>query len=209
VLLDGQVRSETQVVVDAAKARLAARDRYADLDPALAGFVADVVNEARIHGQLVWQTDLVAYCPLCRKVGGYHEYKSGPRRGERNLRKPRRFQAVNLAHRFVRVAGHITLGGCLECVVKALPTLRSALVDVPVQLPGPLLTDGEARWARHPCVRCTVCGWEGHQGEMGRRPTIFGDGTYPAVCPDCGAENGLGRTPVQTVRDEFTMVRSR
>jgi hypothetical protein len=31
----------------------------------------------------------------------------------------------------------------------------------------------------------------------GRSPTIFGNGSYPSTCPSCGAQNSLGRSPVE------------
>jgi hypothetical protein len=204
VLLDGKVRDEVQPEVDAAKARLDAIEDHPDLPDHLARFVADAVTEARANGRLVWHHDRIRSCPLCGRYGGYAKFKSGPRRGQSNTNRPLSFNGVELARRFVTMEGHVTLGGCVECVETAEPTLRDALRGVEAQVPDRLRADGEPKRVRYALRRCTECGWEGHEGEMGRRRTIMGDGTYPAACPSCKALNELGRAPVER-RDGFVV----
>lgn len=74
-----------------------------------------------------------------------------------------------------------------------------------VQLPAALAKPGAPLWTRHSNRRCTKCGWEGHEGEMGRLMTLMGDGYYPALCPECGAGDRLFSRDVET-RDGFTVV---
>src|SRR5690606_18193713 len=77
-LLDGKCRPEVQKEVAAALDRLKARELHKDLPPALAGFVADVVSEARENGRLVYSYTELGYCPLCRKTAGYYRFQKGP-----------------------------------------------------------------------------------------------------------------------------------
>ncbi|WCO67915.1 hypothetical protein PO878_04150 [Iamia majanohamensis] len=193
--------------VEAAKARLQMQAAEPGMDPALAGFVADVITEAKAEGRLVWQVNrTVRYCPVCETTKGYVPFKSGPRKGEPNLKRPCHLTGVELADRFVRIQGHLRLGTCMACMEAVKPHLVAALSPVKVELPDALAKPGAVRWVRHGNRRCTECGWEGHEGQMGREPTVFGDGSYPGRCPSCNAKNPpLGRDRVERV-DGFTMV---
>ena len=203
--LDGKVRDEVQAEVDAAKDRLAAINEHPNLPEPLARFVADAVNEARTHGLLVWRHERIRHCPLCGQYAGYAKFKSGPRRGQSNHNRPLSFPGVELARRFVTMEGRVTLGGCTECVEAAKPTLREALRGVDAQVPGWLCANGEPKRVRYDLRHCAECGWDGHEGEMGRHRTLMGDGTYPATCPSCMALNNFGAMPVER-RDGFVVV---
>jgi hypothetical protein len=198
VWLTGHCRPEVQAEVDKAKARLEAARKY-DLPHSLAGLVADVVSEATTEGRLVHFSERIRYCSWCRRDAGYYRYKSGYNRGQINPKKPLYFTGMEFARRFIRVRNHITLGACTDCVSLALPTIKAALVGVPVQLPPTLQTEGEQLWERHENRECTKCGWVGHEGEMGRRRTLMGDGTFPSSCPSCKAFNDIGVTVVKSV----------
>lgn len=205
VVLDGRCTPETQDKVDAAKARVEARCRYAHLAPNVAGFIADAVSEARMHGRLVFARRPIRDCRICKTSAGYVPFKSGPRKGRPNHDRPRTLQGIELAERFVTVQDRVTCGGCADCVTPALPDLREALRGIRAQLPDTLHTDGEPRWVRHDNRKCTACDWTGHEGEMTRARTLMGDGWYPSGCPTCGAANTFGRTPVKLV-DGHTVV---
>jgi len=205
VVLDGRCTNETQAKVNAAKARVAARGAYGHLTPGVAGLIADAVAEATEHGLLWFANRRIDRCRICKTSAGYAPYKSGPRKGKPNYGRPLTLHGIELADRFVTVQGHITCGGCTDCVNAALPDLREALRGIKVQLPAQLYTDGEPRWVRHRNRQCTSCGWTGHEGEMTRARTLMGDGTYPAGCPSCGTENGFGRSPVD-LADGHTIV---
>ena len=201
VLLDGRVSPDVQRVVDMAKASLTLR--ASGLSAADAAFVASVAGEARERGRLVhWARDIRS-CRICGKAAPSVTHG----RNGRRLRTPRGgvMRGVELAHRFVTMDNHVTLGGCVECVGRLTPAIREALWDVHAELPPSLMGEPE-RWRRHDNCRCTECGWEGHEGEMVRLPTLMGDGSYPGKCPVCGAENSIfGRTLVER-RDGFTVV---
>lgn len=191
--LSGRCRPETQTKVTAALMRIAARTDYPDLPPALAGLIADVFGEARDTGQLIYQRRPITRCRLCRAESTYAPFKSGPRRGQPNYSKPRPVQGVELAHRFVSVNMHVTLGGCLTCVERCVPAICAALVGVPVAVPDKLRALGQPRRVRHDNRHCKKCGWTGHEGQMRYERTLMGDGTFPSKCPDCGAGGALSR----------------
>ena len=193
-LLDGNVASEkAQALIDAAKARLAAVSRMADVSPHIAALVADVLTEANESGKLAYYSELIRYCSYCKSSPNprHVPYKSGPRKGQPNWDKPRYLKGFEFAHRFVRVRHHVAVGGCQVCVSEAMPYLIEELVGVPVQLPPQLHKYGTPRYVKYPHRSCT-CGWTGHEGQMGRLTTMLGDGTYPATCPSCGRGGGFG-----------------
>lgn len=210
VLLDGKVSGEVQEEVDRAKARVDAVEAYsdhADITPTLAAFIADVVHEARTQGRLVANHVRIRSCRLHDEYYGFVKYKSGPNQGRPNYKRPIAKPGREFARRFVTVEGHVTLGGCNECIEKALPALREALIGVPAQLPDLLVTEGAPRFTRYDDRECLECGWTGHEGQMGRLPAILG-GDYPGKCPSCGAEKlPFGPQKFKTL-DSFTVVRA-
>lgn len=87
-----------------------------------------------------------------------------------------------------------------------LPVITERLTDIPAELPEQLQAPDAPRWKRQARRHCTACGWDGHEGQMRRKRTLFGDGDYPAGCPNCDAENSpLGRHIIELV-DGFTVV---
>src|SRR5690606_29356435 len=118
---------------------------------------------------------------------------------------PLAFAGRELAFRYVSFQGYPTLGGCVECVESALPHIREALRGIPVQLPETLRPEGEPKRVKYQRRRCKKCGWEGHEGQMGRLPTMLGDGTYPGKCPSCGEKSGWLRDTFETL-DGFDVV---
>ena len=204
VLLDGRCEASTQEEVNGAKERIAARSEYS-VEPKQAGLIADVLREAREQGLLVYQHERIHYCSVCGWSGDYARYKSGPRRGKKNYDRPLMRPAVEFARRFIRFKNYVSVGACGECIEVILPHLKAALVGVECQLPPQLHTEGEPEYIRHGRRRCTECSWEGHEGEMGRLPAVFG-GTYPGKCPSCGAESRPFGPRVFEIIDGFDVV---
>lgn len=186
VLLDGAVSEKVQAEVEQAKARLAAMAEHSDLPPRQAALIADVVAEALAEGRLIFRNESITYCRLCRRSGGYVRFKSGRNKGREDINRPIRLAGREFARRFVTVRHHISVGGCTDCVDPVLPRIAEALRGVPAQVPERLRAEGEPERKRFDRTRCTKCGWEGHEGEMGRLRTLMNDGTYPGKCPSCG-----------------------
>lgn len=204
VLLDGAVSEKVQIQVDRAKARLAARTEHPDLAPALAGFIADVVSEAESNGRITWGNVRLTQCRLCGRSAGYATVTKGPRRGRPNYERPLTLPGKELAYRSLTVRGVARLGGCDECVTPLVSTIAEALRDVDAEVPVGFRAPGAPVRRRYRNVRCLKCGWQGHQGQMGKARTLLGDGFYAATCPSCPARNTIGRTEVETT-DGFTV----
>lgn len=204
VLLDGACSEKVQAEVDGAKQRITSRSLHPDVAPVLAGFIADVVSEAQTNGEVILRRQRLRRCALCGTAPGYVLFKSGPRRGTPNYKKPRVIEGYEFARRFVTVQHHAALGGCAECLDPILPLIADALRGVNAQIPDRLRAEGEPKRVKHPNRRCTKCGWEGHEGQMGRQRTIMGDGSYPATCPACGAGSEMFSRDIATA-DGFTI----
>lgn len=208
IVLDGHCQEETQREVEAAKKRLESVRRHADLPPNVAAFIADVVGVAATDGRLIHQHTGIKFCPVCKKDAGYAVHsRSGRfhRKGERNLDRPLAMGAVELRYSFITVARSVVLGCCDGCWRQAQPALAEDLRDVMAEIPASI-TGRPSRWRRHGNRKCLQCGWTGHEGLMTRSPTILGDGTYPAGCPSCKAENlFLGRPKIEAAPG-FTLV---
>ncbi len=189
--LDGRCRPEVQQEVEAARLRLRYRLLLPDLPARLSGFVADVVSEATRTGILIQSRRSISYCSLHGGSAGYRVFKSGPRKGRRDPDRPLYLWGVEFANRFIIMEHHVTLGGCTDCIKQVEPYLPMALQGVPAQLPEALRTEGDPVWTRRGLRRCTRCEWSGHEGQMGRLPTLMGSGTYPGVCPSCKAKDVL------------------
>lgn len=204
--LDGRVGDKVQVAVEAARGRIALREARPDLAPRAAGLIADVVREANANGEVVMWSRRMRHCPICNRYAGYAKFKSGMRRGESDPKRPLVYQGWEFAPRFVTVDLRVTLGGCKDCVDPLLPDIAEALRGVVAEVAPRLRAEGEPVRIKQDRRRCTACGWHGHEGEMGRKRTMMGDGTYPATCPSCGAENNpFGRTVIER-EDGFVIV---
>lgn len=197
VLLDGlSVRAEVQKAVEDAKARLRAVAELPSLPESLAALVADAVRYAQENGRLGYRSESTHYCQRCGKSGGYAKYKRGGRtkyggwhsKGDEDRSKPLTIVGVDLSISFIIIRGHIALGCCWECWEKIRPALATALDGVKAEV-HEHITGHPPRFKWHPNVKCSACGWTGHEGQMGRLPTLFRDGTYPGECPKCHAKN--------------------
>lgn len=191
VLLDQKCSAKVQLLVDAGKARVSSRSRFPELSSVQSGLVADVLSEAMLHGKVTFQPKSIDYCRMCSKSGGYVLFKSGYRKGQPNYKKPKWFSGIEFARRSVTIRGHVSLGGCSDCVTPCLPSLKSALRDVRAEVAEPLRTEGDPVLVRYPRKGCPVCPWEGHEGEMVRYPALMGGGDYPGGCPSCGHKFGV------------------
>lgn len=198
--LSGHVRPQIQALVDQAAARLRARAQYPDLAPALAGFIANVLAEARAEGRLVFNPSNLTGCGLCGKRA--ETYFRG--RGSKRRMVGSSMPGFELARRFVNIQGSPWLGGCRPCMDAVLPHLREALRDVRAQLPDDLRAEGAQRYVRRENRRCTKCGWTGHEGQMGMAPSLMGP-LYPATCPQCHAGGGFFSRDVEAV-DGYVVV---
>lgn len=200
LVLDGRCSVKVQARVDVVKSRRAAVVAMPDVPEAIAMFVSDVVREAQTQGKLVFGWRRLRRCEVCGTRAGYATYTRATRhhrKGEENSDRPLTLQGVELAQRFVTIEGSATVGCCTKCWEQAKPIAAVALHDVQAEMPE-AVTGEKPRWKRWDKVRCTLCGWVGHEGEMRMLAAMFG-GQYPGRCPRCPGQNlPLGRRVIET-----------
>lgn len=193
IVLDGRCTAEVQEKVNAAKDRISMAKTLQGSDPKIAGFVADVVSEAKKNGLLRHAYCRLRTCKICGQTAGYYVYSRNGRnhrKGQPDYNHPKYLSGVELADRFISMQGYATLGCCNACFEKALPLLKSVLKDVRAQIPESL-SGLPTRFKRFDRRKCKKCGWIGHEGEMRQLRTLMGDGYYPGGCPKCENESSL------------------
>lgn len=189
--LIGSEDADTRAEAEAAADRIAAPARWNEIPPHVAALVADVLREAKIEGRLIHRTEMISVCRYCGARTTW----------EKSKRRRRDFEAKlsgrEFAYRFVTIKGHISVGGCQDCVDRALPALRAELTRFPVELPRILWTEGAPIYRRWDRCRCKKCEWSGHEGQLGKLPAVM-QGEYPGKCPSCGAERSpFGANPFE------------
>lgn len=202
VLLDGKVEPKVQTLIDKAKARIASRTEFAHLTDQERAFVVALVERAKTHGLLGYRSTGMRTCRVCgtkcgyRKVARTSKWKT---KGEDDYDNPILVRGIDFVDSFVRMTGYPSLGACSVCVAKLMPDILRALESVPHERK--YWPTGPSRWAKFSKMKCE-CGWRGHEGQMTRRPTLMGDGAYPAGCPSCGRQNSLFVSHVKHNNDE-------
>lgn len=189
--LDGHVSAKVQVEVSKALVRLEDKKGLGAVPDQYRDFVARIIEEAKSAGRLVFWQKRLRSCDVCGKAAGYAKYKRRSRyhdKGDPNYDKPLTTWGVDFADRSIVIRNRATLGCCLTCWKEIKPFLGDALRGVKSAIPEKV-TGYPPKWKWHRNRRCKRCGWEGHEGQMGKRRTMMGDGNYPAGCPACSAEN--------------------
>ena len=210
LILDGNCSKEVQAEVEMAKQRIEAKESMPDVEPAISDFVVQVVAEANKKGVLRLRSKSLSHCSVCKQSGGYYTYKRSSRyhnKGDLNYDKPKYLSGIELAVRFVTMTGYAACGCCSECWAKAKPIILEKIESGEIKAEvSESITGKPSRFKKCANKECSECGWKGHEGQMSKRMTLIGNGYYPAVCPNCGAENiPLGPTKVKDV-DGFTLV---
>ena len=203
LLLDGQCSETVQAEIKKARDARGFVDAFA-LNEKQAELVAGVIGEAAATGRLVYRHTRIRMCSVCGKYAGYVKFKSGQNKGRDNTNKPISFDAIEMADRFIRMQGHVSLGGCSECMAICAPAIKQALSSVRAEIPAQLRLPDAPVFKKHKNQKCTECGWEGHEGQMRMLPAIMG-GRYPGGCPACPADNSMFVTKIKT-GDGFAVV---
>ena len=205
LLLDGKCSPKAQEAVEKAKARLAVQLELPAHLQHFDDFIRRVVLLAQEEGKLVYQQRRTHRCPICKVGGEYATYRRSSRthrRGEPDYSKPITLAGIELAERFVVVKDTLTLGCCTKCMEAIKPHLIQALGGVKAEMPEALMP---THWKKWDNMRCSKCGWEGHEGQMGKLRTLFGNGYYRGQCPQCGAKNEFGTLLIKKA-EGFTLV---
>lgn len=201
LLLDGKCSEKVQTAVDLVKT---SKTITGLASPEHAKFVVSVVQEAQTSGKLIFSRSSISYCPVCKTSGSYRLYKSGKNKGRFNYDKPTYIFGVELAYRSVIIRGHVTVGCCSQCWETVKPFVLTALESVKAQMPE-ALTGHPEKYTRYDKRKCSSCGWEGHEGEMGFLPALMG-GNYRGECPKCKVKNEIFGPQKITAAEGFVVV---
>lgn len=197
LLLDGRVRPEVQRAVDLARDGERVRVQYG-LSERHGHLVANARAVAGEKGEMRLSGAPISHCWLCDRDAGY---------GGKRKDKPLSMDGFDLDRGFISVRGHVSLGGCWQCLTALKPALQAELASVRAEVSDTLRTPEATQWKKWSLCTCAACGWTGHDGELGKLRTLFNDGWYPGKCPSCGAENRpLGKNLIEHKPDGFVVV---
>jgi hypothetical protein len=164
-----------------------AKERVALKGTGLSPIGAEIVQSTLNHGALdVSGVGNMSYpCDRCKAFTTYPLYRSGPRKGQKNLSRPIKIWGVRIGNTYL----------CSKCYREVLQELAPTLLALPAEVNTPGIGDNGLRkyWMAH----CSACDWRGHQGQLGNLPTIIAHGTYKGRCPSCGAANSMFVSPVK------------
>ena len=147
-------------------------------------FIKKVIVELEGEGQIGCLRRPVT-CEICGDRSDIVRFKSGSRRNKTNHKQSKIVYGVSFAQDVITFEGRPRLGICDKCHERIKPTLKEEL--------------SKCRYDYHRYIsscpyrkdderKCYSCGQTMYESEMGRTPTLMGQGTYPSTCPHCGAK---------------------
>jgi len=182
LLLDGKVTITAQKIIDEIKEIRSFEDIGNNL-------YAEIVKLAKDRGKLTYTHRELSNCATCNKRTTYPIFKSGRRKGEQNINKPRNFFGISFMDGFVLMRGYSSKGFCSECGEKALKTITNYIRDNNLQIELQTNTNYVKEHEKK-CLNknCSQLIWE---FDMKLERTIMGDGYYYSQCPICNTKGGL------------------
>lgn len=130
-------------------------------------------------------------CAICNKGQQIIRFKSGKRKGEINRNKTWYKTMIDFQESFVLIKNSTPYGVCKECRTEGFDEELAKVLSS---------HEFKFQWNEHisPCPYkkddkkiCYSCKQEMWESEMGRSSTLFGDGSFPSICPHCGVESLL------------------
>jgi len=135
----------------------------------------------------------IGRCEVCRRYSTFETYQIGKRKG-----RPKRTEGGVYLYGIKLDGGIIgvTMGGklygdgvvCDDCYTILRPFLLQVLRDLKI-LADYKSIDSECPYRKDNQVECFNCHELVYESEMGRLPTLMGNGSYPGICPHCGAKS--------------------
>jgi len=176
-----------------------------------AKMITEAVAEAAASGLLIYRCSSIGSCGVCGKSAGYALRKRASRAGRKGspmYDRPLYMSGVELRDSFVTMKGHVSIGGCKECVDAALPRIVDLVTAAELRwFPDHLDFDADVKREDH--YACKKCEWSGRESYVGRSRAMMGNGTYPSTCPDCGAKNEpFGKRHISIVAGRHSVVKS-
>jgi rubrerythrin len=214
IKLDGSSNKEVQEEVDKAKKRVSLSKKFTkqslDITSNETKFISDCIAYARKKKILGFTYRQIFRCDVCGKKAGYHKYTRTSRhhiKGDNNYDRQKTFTGIELAVEFVFIKNSVTLGCCSKCWKKIQPILIKELKAYKIKADiSEKITGQKSRYKRYKNRRCSKCKWKGHEGEMGKKSTVLGDGSYPATCPKCEAGGNFFSNDIETI-DGWSLVK--
>jgi hypothetical protein len=195
LLLDGKCRVKVQEVIDKVKAQ----QKF--------GFDSDLINslllKAEECGEFFYRSITLDYCRYCKTSVTYAPFKSGPRKGKDNPKKPRRPRGIQINPGFITIRNHGDF--CSECDEKhqITATIEKTILEKGLKIQ----TMKDTIYVKDPMKVCGECGKDIYESEMGVEQTIMGDGHYAAECPYCHFKSiGFGKSH-ESGKGQFRMIR--
>ncbi|MDY8021159.1 hypothetical protein [Paenibacillus polymyxa] len=183
-VLDGKVSDEAQKVIDEAKKECS----Y--------GFEMPIMNEiiksSEKTGTLKWTHKSIRSCDYCDKEYDYHTYPRSSRnhtKGEKNYNKPIYYSGIKFNEGFVTFQGDGDM--CSECCIKqkVKERLIDYIIDNDLKIQIMKNDYRVSKYLKDDIRTCYSCNEDMLESQMGKEPTMMGDGFYPSKCPHCGAES--------------------
>lgn len=209
--LDGTCSPTTQGIVNKMLSEAGLAIIY-NVPAHIAAMVQSIITIAKAKGKIEYRVQQAARCPCCDRREGYYNYSRttyhkifGNRypnhvKGQPDYNSPKRFTVYDLGRSCV--TNTVFTGYCEQCKPIIEPVLKAELIKVdyahPMLYGKPVWLDLSTRFKHYDRRKCKDCGWEGGENLMRRRPTMMGDGDYPAGCPKCPAVSlFFGRNPFE------------
>jgi hypothetical protein len=186
-MLDGKVSEDAQKVIDKVKKE----NSFGFSLP----IINEIISKAEERGKLTWTYKQIRSCSYCDdKSHGYYRYpRSGRyhRKGDKNFDNPIYYSGIKFHEGFVTIKGDGDM--CTDCCEKfnVLHQLIDYILDNDLKIEIQKNDYRDSKYIKDEIRICYNCGYEMTESEMGKEPTVMGDGYYPCYCPKCGSGSKL------------------
>jgi hypothetical protein len=201
LLLDGKSSPKVQEIIDKIK------------DQSTFGFDLDLINkvlqDSLKKGQFSFSIREMTSCNYCNKKAQYYFHArdsrkrfGGYRKGDPNYDAPKYYTGVRFNEGFINFKGYCDI--CTDCEkrLKIINTIENYIIDNDLKIE--IVKNPKSKYVKDVIRKCWKCKKEMQESEMGKRPTLMGNGYYPSVCPHCKAESLLLNT--HEVTKKFVML---
>ncbi len=186
LLIDGKVSEKAQEVINKAK------------QESTYGFELSLMNEilrnSEKSGEFTWMYKKIRSCKYCDKKSDYHTYPRSSKyhnKGDLNYSKPKYHYGIKFNEGFITIQGSGDM--CLECLEKynVINRLIDYILDNDLKIQIQKNDYKITKYIKDKIRVCYQCEAEMQESKMGRKSTLMGNGTFPGVCPNCGAESNV------------------
>ena len=199
-ILDGKVSSKAQEIIDKAK------------EENSFGFglplMNEILSESSKTGELTWKYKNIRSCPYCDKKYDYAVYPRSSRyhrKGDKNFDKPKYYRGLAFNEGFVTIEGSGDI--CVDCANKhnLINGLIDYIIDNDLKIQIQKNDHKNSKYLKDNIRECYQCKEEMLESTMKRKDNLMMNGTYPSICPKCGAEATIfGKS--HKITNKFNMI---